>query len=57
MISPSDNENQNKESKTMSEKPVSLSSLSLKEALEGLLKVEPKGNPDKEISKNDNSED
>jgi len=36
------------ETKTTSEKPVSLSPLSLKEALKGLLKVEPKENKKKE---------
>jgi len=33
----------NNQKKTTSEKPVSLNPLNLKEALEGLLKVKPKG--------------
>lgn len=45
----SNDEVPDKESKTTSEKPVSLSPLNLKEALKGLLKV---GKPEQEEDKN-----
>jgi hypothetical protein len=47
---------ENKISKTTSEKPVSLSPLSLKKALEGLLKVESKESKENE-SKVENKQD
>lgn len=49
MIFHSDENDQDDESKTTSEKPVSLSPLSLKKAMEGLLKIKPK--EDKEANK------
>lgn len=51
----SNDEDRDEESKTTSEKPVSLSPLNLKEALEGLLKVKPK--EDKEQQKTNKDSD
>ena len=47
--------NDSEESKTTSEKPVSLSPLSLKEALEGLLKVGSKEDEEQEKTNKDSN--
>jgi len=47
--------NKEKNSKTTSEKPISLSPLNLKEALEGLLKVEPKEDKGEQKAKKPNN--